>query len=119
MKIIWNGIYLISMLILAFRSYRAAKVDHFQDSEYPTKLQMTIADRAWLLLFLFSFNISALLYPIRGLTFPILFVMAAFYTWIVWRNYRIYRRAKVFLSVSIFWIIVIIANVVAWNPWAA
>jgi len=80
---------------------------------------MTIADRAWLLLFLFSFNISALLYPIHGLTFSSLFVMAAFYTWIAWRNYRIYRKVKAFLFVIIFWVIVIIANVVAWNRWAA
>lgn len=115
MKYIYNGVYLISMVAMIIRSYKAAVADNFKEEAYPTKEQITWKDTVLFAVFLFSFNRSENLYPIKWLTAPLLCALAAFYTWVAFRHYRIYKRLKPLLLITVFWVIVVVANVMTWN----
>ncbi len=115
MKYIYNGIYLISMILLIARSCRVAKADNFREGAYPTKGKTTWKDSVLFVVLMFSFNMAENLYPIKWLTAPLLGVLAAFYTWLAVRHFQIYRKVKSFVFVSVFWIIVVVANVITWN----
>lgn len=115
MKYICNGIYLSSMLLLIARSCRAAKADNFEAWAYPAKGQTTWKDSILFVVLMLSFNMAENLYPIQWVTAPLLGVLPAFYTWLAVRHFQIYRKLKPFVFVSIFWIVVVVANVIAWN----
>lgn len=115
MKTIYNGSYLISMILLILRLYRAAKADNFKEGVYPSKEQITWKDSVLFFVFMISFNRAETLYPIQWLTAPLLGVLAAFYTWTAVRHYQIYKRVKPILYVAAFWVVVIVANVMTWN----
>jgi hypothetical protein len=115
MKIIYNGIYLVSMIILIYRSYRTAKADNFEEGAYPAKGKTTWKDSVLFVVLMLSYNLAMNLYPIKWLTAPFLGVLVAFYTWTAVQHYRIYKRVKPILFVIFFWIIVVVANVITWN----
>ena len=115
MKVIYNGIYLISMFILIARSCRVAKADQFKEGAYPAKGKTTWKDSVLFVVLLVSFNIAVNLYPIQWVTAPFLGVAATFYTWLAVRHFQLYRKAKPFVFVSISWAMVFFANIVIWN----
>lgn len=115
MKTIYNGIYIISMLLLIFRSSRTAKTDNFKEGAYPAKGKTTWKDNVLFVVLMLSFNIAVNLYPIQWVTAPFLVMLPVFYTWLALRHFQIYKRVKPILFVIAFWVIVIFANVVTWN----
>ena len=115
MKTIFNGIYLISMILLIARSCRVAKADNFMEGAYPAKGKTTWKDSVLFVVLMLSFNIAVNMYPIQWVTGPSLVMLPVFYTWLAVRHFQIYRKGKPFVFVSIFWMLVIFANVVTWN----